>query len=461
MSLSLDTEQLRVLNWRAFTKDIAAVVGPPGCGKTTVGSALAIKMIVECIAKRVLLVAYTNAAANEFCRELCSILGPQVAQRLCLRTGNPTGVDPLIPIPFSRSASDIQGKQIIISTNLSLKKLPSMMRFDNMIVDEAGIERLEHLLWPFWFGVDNAIAQRYKSASINHNNNTSDTVDDGNDENTDNSSQINDLMELVSKCGTIATVVGDPKQSRPISPVRLDYSAIEWVMNRSRSDTLRISHRLPDKLSGLVDEFAQYNGLRSAAEIGSRRLVLYTQPDMEYRDIIEPDQVTTWVDIHGTEQPLGPSSWANDMEAKACAKICNHLLHITHNSKSIVVITRFTAQKQIIARYLQRMGHTNIRVTTTTGALGTQADIVLFSLTRNNPERNVGAAGTLQDLNVAISRSKEKLIILGNFDMMLNGWSGISPYSGRHYRKSAARDLARLIDLKYGRVVDAPHTIVC
>jgi hypothetical protein len=36
-------------------------------------------------------------------------------------------------------------------------------------------------------------------------------------------------------------------------------------------------------------------------------------------------------------------------------------------------------------------------VTTTTGALGTQADIVLFSLTRNNPERNVGAAGTLQD----------------------------------------------------------------
>src|SRR5919202_4619065 len=175
MSLSLDTEQLRVLNWRAFTKDIAAVVGPPGCGKTTVGSALAIKMIVECIAKRVLLVAYTNAAANEFCRELCSILGPQVAQRLCLRTGNPTGVDPLIPIPFSRSASDIQGKQIIISTNLSLKKLPSMMRFDNMIVDEAGIERLEHLLWPFWFGVDNAIAQRYKSANINNDNNNNNT----------------------------------------------------------------------------------------------------------------------------------------------------------------------------------------------------------------------------------------------------------------------------------------------
>jgi superfamily I DNA and/or RNA helicase len=234
-------------------------------------------------------------------------------------------------------------------------------------------------------------------------------------------------------------------------------------MKRSHWDTLRISHRLPDRLSGLVNEFAEYDGLRSAAEIGSRRLVLDRSPDTEFREIIQPDEVTTWVDINGKEQPIGPSSWANDMEAKACVKICSHLTHITrNNNKSIAVITRFTAQKQIIRRYLQRMGHTDIKVTTTTGALGTQADIVLFSLTRNNPERNVGAAGTLQDLNVAISRSKEKLIILGNFDMMLNGWAGAaSSINGRHYLKSPVRKLARLVDLKYGKVIVASPTIVC
>jgi hypothetical protein len=439
MNLSLDTEQLRVLSWRASTRDIAAVVGPPGCGKTAVGSVLA-----------------TNAAANEFCWELCNILGPELAKRFCLRTGNPTGIDPSIPIPFSRSASEVQEKRIIISTNLSLKRLPSLMRFDNMIIDEAGIERLEHLLWPFWFGINNAIAQQYNKSTSNNNN--SDNTDAGN-----NSSQINDLMELISQCGTVATVVGDPKQSRPISPVRVDYSAIEWVMKRSHWDTLRISHRLPDRLSGLVNEFAEYDGLRSAAEIGSRRLVLDRSPDKEFREIIQPDEVTTWVDINGKEQPIGPTSWANDMEAKACARICSHLTHITrNNNKSIAVITRFSAQKQIIRRYLQRMGHTDIKVTTTTGSLGTQADIVLFSLTRNNPERNVGAAGTLQDLNVAISRSKEKLIILGNFDMMLNGWAGAaSSINGRHYLKSPVRKLARLVDLKYGKVVVAPLTVVC
>jgi energy-coupling factor transporter ATP-binding protein EcfA2 len=431
LTLHLDEEQLRILNWRVDNKDIGAVVGPPGCGKTTVGSGLAVKIIAEGLAKRVLLVAYTNAAANEFGWELYNILGP-AAEKMCIRTGNPTGVDPLLPITFNRSADTLSEKRIIISTNLSLKKLPPI-RFDNMIIDEAGVERLEHLLWPFWFGVDREVQNEHREKAA---------------------AEIDDLMELISRCGAVATVVGDPKQSRPISPVRTDYSAIEWVMKRKRSDMLRISHRLPDMLSGLVNEFANYGGLKSAPEIAPRRLTLDYMPDVEYRQVIQPDEVVTWVDINGVEQPKGPTSWANDLEAKACAKICNHLVHLTR--KSIVVVTRFTAQKQIIRYYLQRMGLESIKVTTTTGALGTQADVVLFSLVRNNPERNVGAAGTLQDLNVAISRSKEKLIIIGNFDMMINGWTSASSPS---HRKSPARNLARLIDCKYGSIVQPPHIL--
>ena len=168
-------------------------------------------------------------------------------------------------------------------------------------------------------------------------------------------------------------------------------------------------------MSGLVNEFAKHDGLRSSQEVALRRLTLERSPDVEYKDIIQPDEVTTWVDIDGSEQPIGPSSWANVMEAKACAKICDHLIRIAPR-KSVVVV-------------------------------------VLFSLTRNNPERNVGAAGTLQDINVAISRAKEKLIILGNFDMMLNGWTS-SPNCTKYYYKSQARNLARLIESKYGKIVD-------
>jgi AAA domain len=452
MSLCLDPEQLRILNWRLNSKGIGAVVGPPGCGKTTTGSAMAVKLIAEGIADRVLLVAYTNAAVNEFAWEICDIMGATAARDYCLRTGNKAGIDTKLPIQFSINAEDIRSKKIILCTTLSLKRLSSFMKFDNMIIDEAGIERLEHLLSPFVMGVNQSASASAFGAVQQHEH------QHGHEHEQE---PINNIMDLAERCGITATVVGDPKQSRPMGLADRDRSAIEWVIKYSKSDTLRITHRLPDKLSGLVDEFAQYGGLRSSPEIASRRLILDQAPDAVYRDIIQPEDVITWVDINGEERQSGPSSWANDMEAKACAKICKELRSVTR--KSIAIVTRFSEQRRIISRHIQRMRLDNIKVNTTTGALGTQADIVLISLVRNNPKRIVGQAGTLQDLNVAISRSREKLIIVGNHATMLNGWSRVASNSNSNSRygyKSPSRRLAQLIDSKYGKVIDVPKLLV-
>ena len=57
------------------------------------------------------------------------------------------------------------------------------------------------------------------------------------------------------------------------------------------------------------------------------------------------------------------------------------------------------------------------------GAFGTKVDIVISSMVTNHEERNVGAADMSQDWNVAISESKEKRIIFGNFHAMPNGRS--------------------------------------
>lgn len=440
-SLCFDSEQLRIINWRAYGGNIAAVVGPPGCGKTTVGAALAVKMIAEGLATRVLMVAYTNAAANEFCWELSRILGPSGTKDYCLRTGNRSGVDdPSLPVPFSIHSEEIKRKKIVVCTTLSLKRLSYFMKFDNIIIDEAGIEKLEHLLSPFWYGINQMTYASGYNESI--------------------ASQINNLVDLINQCGIVATVVGDPKQSRPIGLSARDLSAIEWVMKNAPSDTLKITHRLPDKISGLVNEFASYGGLRSAPEVASRRLSLYRIPDLEYRKIIDPEEPITWVDINGIESAFGFSSWSNELEAKACVKLSKQLLHATKN-KSIVIVTRYTGQKTLIANFLRQMNlFDQVKVTTTTGALGTQADIVLFSLVRNNNEKNVGAAGNLQDVNVAISRSREKLIIFANFDMMLNGWSAAPNENLRYGFKSPSRNLASLIERKYGNILDVPQVLV-
>jgi hypothetical protein len=47
--------------------------------------------------------------------------------------------------------------------------------------------------------------------------------------------------------------------------------------------------------------------------------------------------------------------------------------------------------------------------------------------------------------------------------MMLDGWTAAPTISNNHRRngyKSPVRNLARLIDLKYGKVIDAPPQIL-
>ena len=78
-----------------------------------------------------------------------------------------------------------------------------------IIVDEAGINRIEHILWPFSLGIDPMASYKWRTDSRG-----------GNTQN----NQINDLLDLIVRSGAVATVIGDPKQSRPISPDRRDYS---------------------------------------------------------------------------------------------------------------------------------------------------------------------------------------------------------------------------------------------
>jgi ABC-type oligopeptide transport system ATPase subunit len=391
--INLNPDQQRILNWRINSGDIAGVIGPAGCGKTTTGSLLAIKMVSEGYAGRVLLVAFTNSAANEFSRELSMVLGPDASKFMCIRSGYAPGADNNLPVPFSNDLDVVKKKKIVICTTQSLKRLSrksSPVRFDNIIIDEAGIERLEHLLSPFVLGI-NQLGVHMMKESINY--------------------EVNSIIELASKCGIVATVVGDPKQSRPIRIEDYDLSAMEWVLRCTKHDTLFTTHRLPDNLAMLVNEFADYHGLTSAPDIAGRRLgVKNNDIDKEFRNIINPDEVVTWVDLNGVEEMAGPSSWYNDLEAKACARICCEIRRVAP-SKSITIVTRYAEQRRIVSRYLQQLD-LGVRVLTTAGALGTQADIVIFTIVRNNPERRIGAIGSLQDLNVAISRSKEKLKLL-------------------------------------------------
>jgi hypothetical protein len=139
-----------------------------------------------------------------------------------------------------------------------------------------------------------------------------------------------------------------------------------------------------------------------------------------------------------------------------CRSLLQNLVE-NHRLAVRVIITRFTGQVMAIRNLLAQMGlldNYNIKVTTTTTALGTQADIVLFSLVRNNLDKTLGALAELPDLNVSISRAKKKLIIVGSFDMMADGHG-----DRRRSKTNYAHNLAKLIESRYGKVIEVPEIL--
>lgn len=74
-------------------------------------------------------------------------------------------------------------------------------------------------------------------------------------------------------------------------------------------------------------------------------------------------------------------------------------------------------------------------VTTVDGFQGNEADVVVLSLVRNNAGSGARALGFLRDkrrMNVALSRAKSKLVIVGSVDFLREAVRGVNPDAGSH-----------------------------
>lgn len=445
--LPLSQEQLKIVDWR-LNGGLGSLIGAPGTGKTVTGAAEAIMAAIN-MNERVLLTAFTNLASNEYCLACCKILGPEIAKDLVVRTGQLEGYQQTIkcPIPFTLDPRKIRRAQIVITTTLSAtdRYLPRDIKFDRVIMDETGLKRLEHALIPLQYCIDPSIRIGiWKGWRFPH---IQDEIP----------SEILDLIDFLENLQITATFSGDPKQSKPISPESHDYSVITYVSRRTRTETLKTTYRLPSNLDVLVDEFAGYGGLRSHKSIRDRRLQLSKKPEVQFKDILAPEPVVTFVDVNGRETQEGLLSYSNTAEAKAVVKIAKQIAECTDGKTSIMAISRYKEQCKLIKKLAENAG-VCLDVRTTTGALGAEADVVLFSITRNNTTFEIGAIGVLQDLNVAISRAREKLFIIGKWEMLEEGWIKLPTIQSRGWR-GVAWKLARLID-RYGSVIAAPTILI-
>merc|ERR1719427_1573205 len=120
--------------------------------------------------------------------------------------------------------------------------------------------------------------------------------------------------------------------------------------------------------------------------------------------------------VQGVAKVEGGNCW-NKKEEKAIINIIQAIRELLGDKPSIGVITFYAKQRQNISLEVQNKRLSNIEVNTEDEFQGSERDIIIISCVRGGP----GGIGFLQDrqrLNVALTRAKYNLIVIGNMETL-------------------------------------------
>lgn len=208
----------------------------------------------------------------------------------------------------------------------------------------------------------------------------------------------------------------------------LSTSFFEFLVNRIEKGEfpkanlvmLDIQHRMHPSIGNLVSESFYNSKVLSAHHTKKNRVILPAPFDKE---IVFVD---TSNDSNPYEmkvlQPDNTFSYRNELEAAYISKeIIPKLLEGGVNSENFAVISPYKEQVKHIKKCLTiDIPQIVINVETLDSFQGKEFDIIIISFTRSSKSRRVGFLDDARRLNVALSRAKKKLILVGNAKTLCN-----------------------------------------
>jgi len=111
------------------------------------------------------------------------------------------------------------------------------------------------------------------------------------------------------------------------------------------------------------------------------------------------------------ETPEESDSRLNEGEARLVAAEVRKLLERLA-PKDIAVISPYDAQVQRLRQLLHDAGE--LEIDTVDGFQGREKEAVVVSLVRSNPEGDLGFVADIRRINVALTRARKKLIVIGD-----------------------------------------------
>jgi len=112
-------------------------------------------------------------------------------------------------------------------------------------------------------------------------------------------------------------------------------------------------------------------------------------------------------------------SKSNTFEANFISAFCSHLVRSGYDESQITVLSPYLGQVRTLKAKLRRDPCTmNLLITAVDNYQGEENDIIVISLVRSNRNKSMGFLAVENRINVALTRARHGMFIVGNADML-------------------------------------------
>ena len=417
----LNTTQEEAVNKVMHAKDVAIVHGPPGTGKTTT----LVEAIYETLHRenQVLVCAQSNMAVDWISEKLVDRGVP------VLRIGNPTRVnDKMLSFTYERRFESHPDYPQLWSIRKTIRDLYSQNRKGanresirqkiNSLKDRA--TELEIRINEALFSEARVIACTLVSSA----NRILTGMKFGTLFIDEAAQALEAACWIAIRKADRVILAGDHCQLPPtikcIEAMRggLDETLMQKIVcNKPETvSLLKTQYRMNDEIMRFSSEWFYHGELNSA-------------PEVKYRSILDFDTPIVWINTENmdcNEEFVGESfGRINKAEAMLCIEELKKYINKIGKERLLDeridfgVISPYKAQVQYLRQLVKKDAffkpfRSLMTINTVDGFQGQERDVILISLVRANEDGQIGFLNDLRRMNVAITRARMKLIILGD-----------------------------------------------
>ena len=423
----LNKTQEKAVNEVLWTKDVMVVHGPPGTGKTTT----LVEAINETLRResQVLVCAQSNMAVDWISEQLVDRGIP------VLRVGNPTRVnDKMLSFTYERKFEGHSEYPQLWSLRKAIREMRAKRKRGSESYHQQ-LDRLKSRATELEVRINAEIFQEARVIACTLTG-AANRVLEGMKFNTlfiDEAAQALEAACWIPIRKVSRVIFAGDHQQLP--PTVKSIAALKAGLGKTLME--RIVENKPEVVTLLQ---VQYRMNDQIMQFSSREFyngMLQTAPEIKYRGILDYDNPMSWYntddlpdEIESKEEFVGESfGRINKAEAELTLQ---HLelyygrigkQRILDERIDVGIISPYRAQVQLLRRMIKKREFFKpyrhlISVNTVDGFQGQERDVIILSLVRSNDEGQIGFLRDLRRMNVAITRARMKLIILGSVDTL-------------------------------------------